>query len=248
MVFTATLYFVYDSSRLLASGNLDRAKARAEQLLDIERSIGIDWERALNTWFTHHDTIALLGCYWYSTAHYILTTAVLIWLYIKDRQAYLPARRALLVGTLLALALFLMLPTAPPRFMGYTDILALHSNQGWWGVDASAPRGLGTYTNELAAFPSLHCGWALWVAIQVHRNCRNWVVRTLAWMAAATTAIVVIGTGNHWVLDVIVGWMVIILGVVAVAAFTRSPESHGQPSTEPVRAPITEPLAEGDRP
>lgn len=224
LLFTATLYVIYDSSRLLASGNIEHAKARAQQLLRIERAIGIDWEHTLNNWFTQHDTFGLLACYWYSTAHYILTLVVLVWLYFKGRHAYLPARRALLVGTMLALALYLMLPTAPPRFMGYTDVLALHTDQGWWGSDASAPRGLGDLTNQLAAFPSLHCGWALWVAIQVHRNCRNWVVRLLAWTAAAMTAIAVIGTGNHWILDVIVGWMVIVVGVVAVSAFTREPE------------------------
>lgn len=224
LIFTAALYVMYDSSRLLASNNLGHAKTRAQQLLNIERAIDIDWERAMNTWFTHHDTFGLLACYWYSTAHYILTLVVLVWLYFKGRHAYLPARRALLIGTMLALALYLMLPTAPPRFMGYTDVLALHTDQGWWGSDASAPRGLGNFTNQLAAFPSLHCGWSLWVAIQVHRNCRNWVVRVLAWIAAAMTAVAVVGTGNHWILDVIVGWMVVIVGVVAVAAFNRDPE------------------------
>ena len=55
-----------------------------------------------------------------------------------------------------------MLPTAPPRlFGGYTDVLALTSADGWWGGDASAPKGLGGLTNQLAAFPSLHAGWAL---------------------------------------------------------------------------------------
>lgn len=231
LLFTATLYIIYDSSRLLASDNVEHAKARAHQLLIIERAIGLDWERGINTFFATHDTFGLIACYWYSTAHYILTLVVLVWLYIKGRDAYLPARRALLIGTLLALALYLMLPTAPPRFMGYTDVLALHTHQGWWGSDASAPRGLGNFTNQLAAFPSLHCGWALWVAIQVHLNSRNWVLRILAWLAATMTAVAVVGTGNHWILDVIVGWMVIIIGVVAVGAFTREPEVAAKADT-----------------
>lgn len=239
LLFVATLYIIYTSSRLLASDNVAHAKARAHALLRIEQAIELDWERAINNWFVHHDLIALLGCYWYSTAHYILTLAVLVWLYFKGRDAYLPARRALLVGTLLALALYLMLPTAPPRFMGYTDVLALHADRGWWGADASAPRGMGQLTNQLAAFPSLHCGWSLWVALQVHRNSHNYVARTLAWLGAATTALVVVGTGNHWVLDVIVGWMVIIVGVVAVSAFTRSPGQHVTPGQHVAPADTT---------
>ena len=54
---------------------------------------------------------------------------------------------------------------APPRMLpGYVDVLATTSVHGWWGSDASAPKGLGGLTNELAAMPSLHVGWALWCA------------------------------------------------------------------------------------
>jgi membrane-associated phospholipid phosphatase len=219
LAFVTVLYVLYTSSRLLASDDAKAAMTRARELLRIEKAVDIDWEHSLNTWFVHHDTIALMGCYFYSTAHYIATLAALVWLYFKGRDAYLPARRALLVGTILALALYLMLPTAPPRFMGYTDVLALHADQGWWGADASAPRGMGDLTNQLAAFPSLHAGWSLWIALYVTRATRNWILRGLAWADAIITALVIIGTGNHWVLDVIVGWMVIVAGVVSVAAF-----------------------------
>ena len=91
-------------------------------------------------------------------------------------------------------------------------MLSLHAADGWWGADASAPRGLGGLTNELAAFPSLHAGWSLWVALalQVYAT-RKWV-RVLGWTYAVGTAIVIVGTGNHWVIDALVGWLVILLG------------------------------------
>ncbi|MEP9381843.1 phosphatase PAP2 family protein [Nocardioides sp. KR10-350] len=225
LVFVTVLYIAYTSSRLLASDNIAEAKSRARQLLQIEKVVDLDFERSLNQFFVHHEVIGLLSCYWYSTAHYILTLTVLIWLYARGRERYLPARRALLVGTVLALALYLMLPTAPPRFFPhlYDDVLLLHTDRGWWGADASAPKGLGDLTNELAAFPSLHCGWSLWVAIVVWRNVRSWVIRILACLGALLTALAVIGTGNHWTLDVIVGWIVIIAGVVGVSAFGQRP-------------------------
>jgi len=126
-----------------------------------------------------------------------------------------------MVATVLALALYLMLPTAPPRFLeGYTDVLALHSDQGWWGADASAPKGMGHLTNELAAFPSLHAGWSLWCALVLQRHARWRIVKVFGWVGAFITAAVVIGTANHWVLDVLVGWMVTIAGVVAVWELT----------------------------
>jgi len=225
LVFVTVLYIAYTSSRLLASNDMHQAKDRARSILKIEKAVDINIEHAVNQFFAHHELIGLLSCYWYSTAHYILTLVVLVWLYFRGRDRYLPARRALLVGTVLALALYLMLPTAPPRFFPhhYVDVLLLHADQGWWGADASAPKGMGDLTNELAAFPSLHCGWSLWVAIMVWRNVRNWPVRLLACLSALMTAVAVIGTGNHWILDVIVGWMVVIAGVVSVSAFTPRP-------------------------
>ena len=72
---------------------------------------------------------------------------------------------------------------------------------------------MGQLTNELAAFPSLHAGWALWVALVVRRSTRNYWARGLAWSHAAITAIVVIGTGNHWILDVAVGWALVIVAM-----------------------------------
>ena len=122
-----------------------------------------------------------------------------------------------MIGTIIALVAYLLLPTAPPRlFGGYADVLALTSGDGWWGGDASAPKGLGGLTNQLAAFPSLHAGWALWVALVLQRfapeNRRGRWMRIGGWAHAFITGLVVIGTGNHWVADVLIGWLVIWLG------------------------------------
>ena len=234
LILIAVLYIAYTASRLLASDAAGPAFHRAKVLRRIEQAIELDWEHGLNVFFVHHDTLALLSCYWYSTAHYIVTPGVLIWLYFKGRHAYIPARRALIVATLIALALYLMLPTAPPRLMGhYVDVLSIHSDRGWWGGDASAPRGMGHLTNQLAAFPSLHAGWSLWCALALHRHARFRLTKVLGWAGALATAIVVLGTANHWVLDVVVGWMVVIAGFVAVSAFTPRLQV-----ASPVEAPL----------
>ena len=103
-----------------------------------------------------------------------------------------------------------MVPMAPPRLLdGYVDVLQLHAGAGWWGGEASAPRGLGGLTNQLAAFPSLHAGWALWVALVVRRHVQARGCAASAWAYAAGTAIVIVGTANHWVLDAVVGWILV---------------------------------------
>jgi len=217
-------WVVYSLARLLADTSMQPALARANEVLHVESLIGIQWEFGLNQLFTDHGVLGLVGSYWYATLHYVVTASVLIWLWRLGADRYGPARRALAIGTLFALLAYISMPTAPPRFIGgYVDVLSLHAADGWWGADASAPRGLGGLTNELAAFPSMHAGWALWVALSLQFYATRKWVRVLGWMYALGTAVVIVGTGNHWVIDVLTGWIVILLAWAAARAIGRIP-------------------------
>jgi hypothetical protein len=48
-------------------------------------------------------------------------------------------------------------------------------------------------------------------------------VRALGWLYALGTAIVIVGTGNHWVIDALMGWFVIIVGWAVAEAIGRIP-------------------------
>ncbi|WP_345524007.1 phosphatase PAP2 family protein [Streptomyces echinatus] len=76
------------------------------------------------------------------------------------------ARRALwlMASTFIGLIGFTLLPTCPPppalggpRLRGHDGPVQLVR---LWGGEASAPRGMGGMTNQYAAMPSLHVGWA----------------------------------------------------------------------------------------
>ncbi|MFC7492745.1 MULTISPECIES: phosphatase PAP2 family protein [unclassified Nocardioides] len=218
------LWVLYSLARLLADTSMKPALDRANDLLHIEKLLGIEWEVPLNQLFSDYRVIGLVGSYWYATFHYIVTAGVLIWLWRLGTDRYGPARRALVIATLAGLVAYLFMPTAPPRFIsGYVDVLSLHAADGWWGADASAPRGVGGLTNELAAFPSLHAGWALWVALALHVYATRKWVRVLGWVYAIGTGIVIVGTGNHWVIDALVGWMIVLLAWVVAMALGRVP-------------------------
>lgn len=229
----AVLYVGYSASRLLASDDRSEALDRAKDLLGLEQAWHLDVERTLNDWVAAHDVVAVASSYWYATTHYVVTAAVLAWLFLRrsghpgrgagpwaaGEALYGRARTSLVVASLIGLACYLAVPMAPPRFVeGYTDVLALHSGAGWWGADASAPRGLGDLTNELAAFPSLHAGWALWVALVLASAGVGRAWRVAGYLYALTTAFVVVGTGNHWLLDVVGGWIVVGVAWAAVEA------------------------------
>jgi membrane-associated phospholipid phosphatase len=242
-VILSLLYVAYTVSRMLADGNLAQALGRATDRERVERALHLPKEQWLNELATVHEPLGLVADYWYASLHYVVTAGVLLWLYRRGRRTYIPARRALALATLIALAFYLMMPTAPPRMVtGFTDVMAVHAGAGWWGAEASAPRGLGGHTNQLAAFPSMHAGWALWVALAVWRASRSRTLRTLAALYAVGTGIVVVATGNHWVLDVIVGQAVMLLawigvvGPVEVAQPTAPARLDDEPSISHVEA------------
>lgn len=247
VVLILALWVLYSLARLLADTSMAPALERANELLHVEKLLGIHWEVPLNQLFTDHRVLGLAGSYWYASLHYIVTAGVLVWLWRLGADRYGPARRALVIGTMLGLLAYISLPTAPPRFIsGYVDVLSLHSADGWWGGDASAPRGLGGLTNELAAFPSLHAGWSLWVALALQLYATRHWVRVLGWVYALGTAVVIVGTGNHWVIDAVVGWMVILVGWALAEALGRISLRRSHDHAPPPDAVTTSADADSD--
>lgn len=220
----AALYIGYCISRTLASTAFAPARGHALDILTFEKSWRIDIERWLNDQFFQHDWLGVFGSFWYATTHYLVTLIVLVWIYRRSAVHYLTARRALVLASLAGLAFYLLMPTAPPRLVegGFHDILSMHSTIGWWSTNGSSPKGLGDITNDLAAFPSLHAGWSLWVAVVLIRAGVPKIVQGLGLGYAAMMTIVIIGTANHWLLDAVVGWIVVLIAFAAAIAWERS--------------------------
>jgi hypothetical protein len=241
----ALLYVGYSAARLLADGDVARAVANAHDLLHLESLLHLDVERSANHLLTGVPGLALVASYWYSALHYLVTPAVLVWVYRRHALGYRRARNALVLATATGLAGFVLLPMAPPRMLpGYIDVLSSTSTHGWWGADASAPKGLGGLTNELAAMPSLHVGWALWCAWVVFLCSRRWWLRALAASYAAGTVLVVLGTANHYLLDAVAG-AALIGAAVLVTRPRVTPEKPVSRET-PARHP-TVPRQRGSR-
>lgn len=225
LVLVAVIYTAYDSSRLLVRGGYTEAARNATDLLHAEKWVHLDPERWLNTILSAHAWLGVPADFMYATMHYIVTPAVLIWLWRCHRPVYRQARTWLGVSTVTALIGFVTFPTAPPRLLphsyGYTDTMAEHASVGWWGASASAPKGLGGMTNEFAAMPSLHVGWALWCGLMLLMYARNPIVRILGMLYPVAIALVVMGTGNHYLFDVLAGCLVMGLGALLSRPYMR---------------------------
>ncbi|MFC1420568.1 phosphatase PAP2 family protein [Streptacidiphilus cavernicola] len=211
------VYAVYDGSRLLVKGAQDRAMRHGRDILSLERHLHLSPEHWINHTFYDHAWLGVPADYLYATLHYVLTVGVLFWLWRFHRVHYRQARTWLGLTTMIGLVGFITFPTAPPRMLGpsydFVDTLAEHADIGWWGGGGGTPKGFADVTNEFAAMPSLHVGWALWCGLLLFRHARSQVVRVLGLLYPLVIAMVVMGTANHYLLDAIAGVTVALIGL-----------------------------------
>jgi membrane-associated phospholipid phosphatase len=201
---------VYDWVRSLEATRSGPALRHAEHLLDVERWLHIDVELAATHWLAAHQPLSLIAAWWYQFAHLSVTLTVLAWCWWRRPDLYRRARNALVLTNVAGLLVFLVLPMMPPRLL-----------PGGGYVDAAAAAGFGpphagpVAADQYAAMPSLHLAWATWtaaVAITLLAGRRG---RRLVLLYPAVTAVVVVVTGNHYVLDVVAGVAVAVLALLA---------------------------------
>ncbi|GAA4615495.1 phosphatase PAP2 family protein [Actinoallomurus liliacearum] len=202
----AAFYCAYTLVRLLIPHDEATAYAHASQILRLEHALGIDVELDLNHALLRAPSLARPANWYYATAHFAVTLTVLVWLYRRRPQHFRRLRTALMVATGIALLGFWLYPLAPPRFLGgqgFVDpVVALHS----FGLYSSPEAG--SLTNQFAAMPSMHAGWALWCAVAVVTLSRRPWVRAIATLYPIVTILVIFSTANHYVLDAAAGVLI----------------------------------------
>lgn len=68
-------------------------------------------------------------------------------------------------------------------------------------------------TNQFAAMPSLHVGWALWCGVMLWKFGGSRITKIAAVAYPLTITFVVMGTANHYLLDAVAGVAVMGLGL-----------------------------------
>ncbi len=211
LAIVAWLFWLYDVINNLAPTRQALARLDATNLLAFEHSLHIDVELTLDRWFGAHSVAGFIATYYYFFAHALVTLAVLVCLWWARPALYRRMRTQLVIINLIAFAVFWRYPLAPPRMfpgLGFRDIVALsHAVVSWHsGV-------LVQDADQYAAMPSLHIAWALWCALAVWQLTKRRTLRVLALAPPPLTALVVIATGNHYLLDVLAGAATMLTGV-----------------------------------
>jgi hypothetical protein len=237
-------YALYDVTRYFVAGDHDAAVSHGRAIYHFEQRIHLDPEHWLNRLVSPHVWLAVPSDYIYATLHYIVTPLVLIWLWRRHSDKYGHARTVLIATTIVGLVCFSLVPVAPPRLLaGFIDTMARYSHYGWWSTAASAPRGFGHDTNQYAAMPSLHVGWAVWSGWQLVQYGRHRVTRFLGVLYPVVLSVVVVATANHYFLDVVAGVGAVGVGTLVAKVFDlfgwqlRRGSSAGATGSSPPASP-----------
>ncbi|WP_435208943.1 phosphatase PAP2 family protein [Micromonospora sp. bgisy143] len=227
LLLVSTLFLLYKAARTVVAGRVSSALANGESVWRLERLLRLPDEAVVQHPVLAHTLLAHLANGYYAYVHFPATALTLIWLYLRHPERYLRTRRALAVLTLAALVVHVAVPLAPPRLTALTAMVDTGSR---YGPAVYGPPDTDVISNQYAAMPSLHVGWALAVAVAlvaVTRGRLRWL-----WLAhPLVTLFVVVATGNHYWLDGVVA--ALMFGVVHRVLPAPAQPGDAEPDVSP---------------
>jgi hypothetical protein len=226
----------FGSNRIAADGVPEQAFNNAERVIRFQRFIGLYHEETVQEIFLPYEWFIQFWNVYYGTAHFFVTLGVFILLYVKRADVFPQWRNTLAAMTALAIIGFAFFPLMPPRLLdapcpqpdttfyggacvdselrpgpfdgtnGFGFVDTLSEFGGPWKFDSET---VASVSNQYAAMPSMHIGWATWCAIAVWPLLRRRWVKIGVLLYPAATLFCIVVTGNHFWID----------GVGGLAAF-----------------------------
>jgi PAP2 superfamily protein len=223
-------YWLYSLGRNAIPEQESIALRHGRSIQHLQADLHLNWELSVNHFVAANQWLAEIMNYYYATLHFIVTPVVMVWLFVRRSHLYRGARTVLITTTLLGLLGFYLYPCAPPRLLPQYDYIDTVLKFHTWG--SLADPNIAEHSNQFAAMPSLHIGWALWCGIAIFACARRMWVRVLGLLYPVGTLSVIIGTANHFILDAVAG-----AALVAVAFLIQWVLSGHGAFAAPVDAP-----------
>lgn len=210
----AALLIVYDVSRGLADNG---ATPHVTGMIELDRAL---FGGELPTVWLQHYLYDLGTVRWYDIlaswvyfSHFVVTLTIAVVLWLRARPVWIAFTTRWFILTALGLGTYFAFPAAPPWWAsvhGLAPPIVRISSRGWHALGLHGAGNLVTQgqslANPVAAMPSLHAAFALFaVVFFLRRVRRRWVPLLLAY--PLTMAVTLVYTGEHWVVDVLFGWI-----------------------------------------
>ncbi len=226
LVIVGAVYMIYESVRNVSKSSAATAYDNAMRIIDWQQDLWLWHELSLQDWALGYEPLIVVANYYYGAAYMVVTLFGLLFLYRRFPDDYPLWRNTLLIGTLLGLIGFATFPLMPPRLLdtlgdgrafGFVDTLVRYPTL--WSFESPTMQAI---SNQYAAMPSLHCGWAFWGMWVFLPRVRSWWAKGLAVLYPVTTIYVVVITGNHYLLDAVGGLVIFVIGYGAARVVTRA--------------------------
>ncbi len=178
------------------------AISNSKAILDTEQNLGLAFEAPLQGWVLQGPhVLQVVANETYFSCQFAVSTAFLLWVYARRTTYFGAVRDALVAANLVALAVAIAFPAAPPRLVrgsGIVDTLETDSVNMHSGL-------IDALNNAYSAMPSLHASYALVLGVAgVALTRRRWV-RAIWALYPGLVFYSIIATGNHFVLDAVAG-------------------------------------------
>jgi membrane-associated phospholipid phosphatase len=209
----ALAVYLYFRIRNLTEGSRSEALQHARDLVRAEKSLGIYVEPKVQGPIVSSDVLSTIANSIYIYGHWPVIAAVMLWTGWRHRDVFFRLRDGMVISGFLGMFVFATYPMAPPRLagLGLTDTLTERTAS--YRILQPAQ-----FTDQYAAMPSLHAGWDLLVGMAIVSASTLLVGKVIGYALPVLMAISVVVTANHYVLDVVAGVSLALLGH-AIAAW-----------------------------
>jgi len=220
--------FTYFRVRNLTEGSRELALEHAHDLVELEKTLGIYVEPDLQAPFTSSATLGTIANSVYIYGHWPVIAAVMLWTVWRHRAVFLRLRDGMLISGFLGMFIFATYPLAPPRLasLGLADTVTERTES----YRILQPPQL---TNQYAAMPSLHAGWDVLVGVAIVSATSVLAVKVIGYVLPVLMTIAVVVTANHFVLDVVAGVALALLGHAIAAWPARRRERRARADAGP---------------
>lgn len=211
-------FLFYYLVRGAVAGRADEATSRAINLVALERKLGLFWEAEMQAWAMSSEIAIKIFNGIYVYAHFPLIAGIGLWLFFFHRKRYILYRNAFLVAGGIGLLFFSFVPMAPPRLLpwpyGLVDTMAAFSRVNYDMQPAA-------FVNQYGAMPSIHFAWNMLLGMALVEASRNLLFRALGVIMPIAMGLSIVVTANHFILDVLIGAVVGLIGLAAAVAWNR---------------------------
>jgi len=194
------------------------ALRHANDIIDLERDLGIFWEPRLQEVVLGRKPLVDLFNFIYFWLDFPLIVAVGLWMYFARRHAYTIARDAILISGAISLVIYALYPVMPPRLLPTGEFVGTLEKYNQLSYQAQS---VSAFVNPYAALPSLHFGWAMIIGGALVVTVRQPLVRLVGLLLPWAQLAAIIFTANHYILDAAAGLVVCLAGLALAGAAQR---------------------------